>query len=77
MLSGESYIHEYYYVLADGSRQRAPTLGGYTITDMSGREQHRWYVFIGKRSDLDRYKRLYGDDPWNVRPGRIGVAPSS
>ena len=47
MLSGESYIHEYYYVLADGSRQRAPTLGGYTITDMSGREQHRWYVFIG------------------------------
>jgi len=70
-LDGEGYANEYYYERPDGSRREAPTVGGFTITDESKRQLH-WYVFIGERSDMERYRQRYGDDPRNVKVGRLG-----
>ncbi|HLY36650.1 MAG TPA: hypothetical protein VKU61_01355 [Candidatus Binatia bacterium] len=55
---GEGYIHQYYWVRADGSRSPAMIGGGFSITGRVG-GQDRWCFFVGDESDRKRYERMY------------------
>jgi hypothetical protein len=69
-LDGEGYRQEYYYERTDGTRRKAPTVAGFTITDTSSHQVH-WYVFVGERSDEERYRHRYGDDLHHLKIGRL------